>query len=235
MSAKPSAKSTAPQRSRRPSAKPLQKGGGTPGPTGKLTKEERDPLLLQAKDAFEIQTRHGRVEPGMSFDEWRRDMVFDAVGLPGISKINRSHWKSVMALFLKLSDREDEALKLELKTGVKSYRPVNQGDIWESCETYVALIKQALADHASVPAASLPHPKGHIRMGWLLTAARQRTGKPTLILDTLAERLDPETLCGLLAHLRNHISEREGRADHGKRSERVYPKKPDPGEMAEDF
>lgn len=226
-------KSASPQRTRRGSAKPLRKGGGgTPGPTGKLTKEERDPLLLQAIDAFDHQTKLGRVEPGFSFDEWRRNMVFDRVACGGISKINRSHWRDVMALFLELAGREDDAFKLLNKTGVKGYRPVDGNDTWESCETYVHQIRQALADHSQ---AVVTHEKGHIYEGWILTAARQRNSKDKLTMDTLAERLDPKTLCGLLSHLNNHIRLREGRADPDRRAARVYPKKPDPGEMDDPF
>ena len=223
-------KSSAQQRSRSASAKPVQKAGGTYGPAGKLTREETTNLLLQAREAFDHQSKLGRVEPGTEFNEWRRDMVMDRVAKPGISKINRSEWKAVKALFLELSGREDEAFTLLNKTGTKSYRPTSPTDTWETCETYVALIREALANHASIPAASLPHPKGHIGTGWFLAAARQRTGKPTLILDTLAERLDPETLCGLLAHLKSHIATREGRASD-RRAPRSYPKKADPGDF----
>lgn len=232
MSAK-SSKSDSLHRSRSSAAKPLRKGG-SPGAAGSLTREEKTNLVIQAREAFDHQTRLGRIEPGQTFDDWRREQVQDAAGVPGISKLHRAQWRTVKALFLNLSGREDEAFALLNKTGVKSYRPANQSDTWESSETYVALIREALANHAKIPAASLPHPKGHIQPGWLLAAARQRTGKPTLILDTFAERLDPETLCGLLAHLNSHIAVREGREDLVKRSPRTYPKRPHPGDFTPD-
>lgn len=171
----------------------------------------------------------------MSFDEWRREMVFERVACAGISKINRSHWREVMALFLELAGREDDAFKLLTETGVKSYRPVDNNDTWETCETYVALIRQALQDHATVPVDGLQEGKRHIHAGWLITAARQREGKPTLTLETLAERLDPQTLHGLLSHLRNHIALREGRAVPERRAKRIYPKPSDPGQMDDPF
>ncbi|MFT3992033.1 MAG: hypothetical protein QM680_11545 [Luteolibacter sp.] len=68
----------------------------------------------------------------------------------------------------------------------------------------------------------------------VIAVAAQRTRKPTLTMDTLAERLDPKTLKGLLSHLVNHIATRGGRATD-RRSKRQYPKKADPGEMAEPF
>lgn len=236
MSAKPTTKpnkKTAPsQRTRKPAAKPVRKACGTPGPTGQLTKGETSSLLLQAKDAFQIQSSRGRVDPGMDFNEWRRDMVSDRVGLAGISQINRSHWRDVMAMFLELADREDEAFALLGRTGTKSYRPVNSSDTWETCEQFAALVRSKLAAHAQAVAT---HEKGHIREGWFLAAARQRTNKPTLTMNTLAERLDPDTLHGLLSHLGNHIALREGRAKPERRGKRSYPKKANSGEMENPF
>ncbi len=54
-------------------------------------------------------------------------------------------------------------------------------------------------------------------------------------MATLAERLDPRTLHGLLSHVRNHIALREGRAVPKRRAKRVYPKRPDPGEIDDRF
>lgn len=226
-----SAKTSQKHAPRKPSARPAQKRG-TPGETGHLTREETTNLVLQAQEAFNYQTALGRIEPGTKFDAWRRDQVEDRVGKAGISKINRDDWKNVKALFLELSGREDEAFALLNATGVKSYRPVDGDDTWETCETYVFQIRQALENHAKAVAT---HPKGHLNTGWFLTAARQRTGKPTLNMDTLAERLDPETLSGLRDHLVSHINLREGRAVPERRAERVYPKPADPGEMDEPF
>jgi hypothetical protein len=228
---KPAAKSI-PQTRRRPSAKPPQKSGGTPGETGKLTAAETRALILQATDAYNYQLALGNIEPGQAFDDWRRDRVMDAVELPGISKINRCHWRTVMAEFLQLAGRDDEAFGMRQRTGVKTYRPTDQGDTWETSETYVAAIRKALDDHSR---AVVSDPKGHIHTGWFLTAARQRTGKPSLTMDTLAERVDPNALHGLLSHLRNHISLREGRANLERRSARSYPKPADPGDMSDPF
>jgi hypothetical protein len=215
-------KTTSKNRSRNSSAKPVQKHG-RPGATGRLTREETTNLILQAQEAFHYQTVLGNIEPGSTFDDWRRDQVMDCVSLPGISKIDRSHWRQVKAHFLTLSGREDEAFTLLQKTGPKSYRPTSDQDTWESSETYVALIREALANHAQVPADRLLDGKGHIHTGWFLAAARQRTAKLTLTMDTLAERLDAKTLNGLLAHLVSHINLREGRADLDRRKARSYP------------
>lgn len=218
-------KTTIPKTSSKPPAKLLQKPRGTPGLAGKLTREETQNLLMQARDAFAHQKTLNQVEPGITFDEWRRDMVMDRVGKSGISQINRSEWRTVKAWFLELSGHEDKAFTLLLKTGKKTDHPTDPNDTFETAETYVSLIQSTLIEHARV---TITHPKGHLKIGWFLAAARQRTGKPTLIIDTLAARLDPITLHGLLCHLRNHISTREGRAVPHLRTKRIYPQKTDP-------
>jgi hypothetical protein len=213
---------------RKPSAKPVQKYG-TPGETGNLSKPEITKLLLQAKEAWGYQLARKGIRPCCTFDNFRREQVMSAVGLPGLSKLNRSHWRTVSAHFLTLAGREDEAFDLLQKTGEKTYRGTKPGDTWETAEAYVSHIRQALADHLTV---DLPQ---HIETGWFLHAARQRTGKPTLTMETLAERLDPQILHGLLSHLRNHIALREGRSDLDRRSARSYPAKPDPGQIDAPF
>ena len=174
------------QSPRKPAAKPLQKPRGTPGLAGKLTREETQNLLMQSRDAFTHQQTLGRIEPGTTFDDWRRDMVMDRVGKSGISQINRSEWRTVKAWFLELSGQEDKAFALLLKTGQKTDHPTNPNDTFETAETYVALIQAALAEHLKV---TIENPKGHLKVGWFLAAARQRTAKPTLIMDTLPARL----------------------------------------------
>jgi hypothetical protein len=225
---KTATKSTRSQAPRKPAAKPLRK----PSRTNLLTHQETTNLVLQAQEAFRYQATLKRVEPGTSFDEWRRDQVLDVCGKAGISKIARPDWKAVKAHFLNLSGREDEALALLVSTGTKSYRPVDGSDTWETCEEFAALVRKNLADHLQT---AVTHPKGHLHEGWFISAARQRSGKPTLTVATLAERLDPKTLHGLLAHLRNHIALREGRAVPELRGKRSYPKRPDPGEMDAPF
>lgn len=214
---------------RKPSAKPVR----TPGKTGSLSRPETTKLVMQAQEAFHYQTVLGQIETGTKFDDWRRDQVLAAVGLPGISKLHRSHFRAVLAHFLTLSGRDDEAFDILNRTGQKRDHG-DPDDTHEAAEALVALIREALASHALVPAASLQLGKGHIHAGWFIAAARQRTAKPTLGMDTLAERLDPVTLTGLLAHLRNHISRREVREDETRRKIRTYPKKPDAGSMHED-
>lgn len=221
------AKTTSKSRACKPRAKAVQRLG-TPGENGRLTAAETRNLILQAQEAFNYQTVLHQIEPGTKFDDWRRDQVQDSVGKPGLSKIDRADWRTVKAHFLTLSGREDEAFLLLNKTGLKSYRPTTGADTWETCETYVAQIHAALAAHAQFPAESIVGDKGHIHAGWFLAAARQRTGKPTLTLATLAERLDPKTLSGLRDHLVSHINLREGRANPERRAKRVYPSKPDP-------
>lgn len=223
-------KTPAKKAARKTVAKPVQQRG-TPGANGNLTREEKTNLVLQARQAFDYQNSLQRIEPGQSFDDWRREQVLDVAGVAGISKLQRAQWRAVKAHFLTLCGAEDEAFKLLNQTGLKTYRPATPADTWETSQAYVAHIRTALDEHAKV---AVTDPRGHLHPGWFLAAARQRTGKPTLILDTLAERLDPQTLSGLLAHLRNHIAKREGRAQAERRAPRSYPQKPDSGDFSPD-
>lgn len=205
---------------------------GTPGADGKLTSQEIRKLILQSKDAWHHQRSLEIIPPDLSFDDFRRDQVTASVGLSGLSKLKRSHWRTVSAHFLTLSGREDEAFQLLNQTGEKSYLGGKPGDTWETAEAYVHQIRQSITLHHR---ADLAPGKTRIETGWFLHAARQRTSKPTLSMHTLAERLDPQTLHGLLSHLRNHIALREGRADLDRRSPRQYPSKTNPTEIDDPF
>jgi len=213
------------QTPRKPPAKAAHKSASL------LSREETTNLVLQAQEAFHYQLASGNLAPATNPNDWRRDQVMAAVGKAGVSKISRPEWRAVKAHFLILSGREDEAFEILNKTGTKSYRPTEDADTWETCEDYASLVRGALADHRS---AAAPHPKGHIHEGWFLAAARQRSGIPSLTMATLAERLDPRTLHGMLAHLRSHIAIREGRAKPERRKKRTYLPKPNPAQMHED-
>jgi hypothetical protein len=217
---KTSAQNTPVQRTRKAPAKPVQK----PRAAGSLTRGETTNLVMAAQEAFNYQLALKRVDPATTFDAWRRDQVMESVGLAGISKIGRSHFRTVKAHFLTLAGRDDEAFGLLNRTGQKTDHG-NPADTHESAEAIVAKIREALRNHATVPADRLQPGKTHIHAGWLIAAARQRTAKPTLTMDTLADRLTPTALVGLLAHLRSHIARREGRAADHLRKPRTYPKK----------
>lgn len=218
-------KPPAPRATRKAPAKRPQ----TSNATGSLTRTETTKLVMQAQEAYHYQTALGNIEPGDQFDSWRRDQVMDSVNRPGISKIGRSQWRTVYSHFLKLAGRDDEALSALMTTGSKRDHG-DPSDTYETAEALVAKIREALSAHLRT---TVIDGATHIHVGWLIACARQRTGKSTLTLDTMAERLDPVTLVGLLSHLRNHIARREGR-ETDRRSARKYPCKPDAGSMHED-
>ena len=197
-------------------------------PKGNLTSPEITKLFMQTQEAFHYQTALGNIGLGTRFDDWRRDQVMAAVSRPGLSKINRSHWRTVYAHFLTLSGRDDEAYAVLTSTGRKRDHG-SDSDTHESSEALVHKMREALDNHAR---EILTPGVDHIHPGWILAAARQRTGKSTLTFETLAERLDPYVLVGLLSHLSNHIARREGR-ESDRRSKRSYPAKKDPGSMHE--
>jgi hypothetical protein len=232
-----------------------------PPSSGKLSKPEIRNLIMQAKEAFDYQIALKNIPADSNFDDWRRDQVQAAVGRSGLSKIVRSHFRTVRAHFLTLAGDDAEAYLALTTTGPKSDTG-NPHDTHESSDEPVALIRQALDHHNWIATVDLDawlatltdppapgylsdlraaqahikaHASGPIGYGWFLHAARQRTGKPTLTMDTLSDRLDATTLFGLLSHTRNHISRREGREQTERRAKRRYPKKPDPGEMDDPF
>lgn len=211
-------------RSRKPVAKPAH------GP-GTLSAPEVRKLLMQAKDAYAHQLAQGRVEPGQSFDDWRHEQVSDVAGVDGISKLSRSQFRVVYAHFLTLTGKDEDAFKMLTRTGIKRDRgPASE--TYESAEALVFRIREALARHAEVPEDQLAGPR--ITEAWFLAAATQRTGKPSLVMDDLAARLDNATLIGLLSHVRNWISRNEAREDILRRSVRRYPTKADPGDFEPD-
>lgn len=212
------------QRHRKPLARPAHV-------PGTLSAPEVRKLVMQAKDAYATQLAQGRVEPGQSFDDWRHEQVFNVAGVDGLSKLSRSQFRAVLAHFLTLHGRDDEAFQVLAKTGKKrDHGPA--GETYESAEAIVFRIREALAQHAEFPEESLDGER--ITEAWFLAAATQRTGKPSLTMEDLAARLSNATLIGLLAHVRNWISVREGRHDDARRSVRRYPQKPDPGDFDPD-
>lgn len=207
-------------------AKPLRtarKGG--------LSAPETTKLVMIAQDAFHYQSALGNIAPGETFNAWRHAQVLAACGRPGVSALDRAQWREAAAHFLTLAGQEDEAFAMLQKTGEKSYRPASKADTWETAEAIVARIREAIAAHLLT---SLQPDQSHLNTGWFLTAARQRTGKPHLTIDTLAERLDPSTLTGLLAHLHTHIARREGHPITAK-SPRSYPKPLVEGDIGDPF
>lgn len=213
----------------------LQSRRRSPAPSmhgpGSLTKPEIQKLVLQAKDAYAHQLAQGRVEPGQGFDDWRREQVLNVAGVPGTSKLARRDFRTVFAHFLTLSGKDEEAFEVLTKTGTKrDHGPA--GETYESAEAIVFRIREALAMHAAFPEESLVGER--ITDAWLIAAATQRTGKPSLVMDDLAARLDNATLIGLLSHLRNWIAVRENRQDETLRAGRRYPKKPDAGDFVPD-
>jgi len=205
-------KKTASKRAESPRSeapKPVRKKAKFIRTAGGLTREELVPLIMQAKEAHGYQIALKNIPADTREDDFRRDQVMATVGKAGTSKINRDDYNTVMIRFLELSGKEDEAFERRMKSGVKSYRPTGPDDTHESAAQASWLIQEELKRHAT---AELAEGADRIYPGWILAAARRRNGKPGLTLENLADRLDAKTLIGLLAHLKNATTVREGRA-----------------------
>ena len=201
---------------RKPHAKPPQSP-----PAGALTAKEKQTLVLIARDAYRHQAGLGNLTPETTPDSFRHAEMYAHFG-GGVSTLQRADWRRAAAHFFTLAGKPEKALEMLTRSGQKSYRPAGPRDTWESCDSIVATMRQELASHAS---ADLPPGMSPIREAWLVVAARQRTRKPTLSMESMAERLDPKTLVGLLSHLRHHIAIREGRPP-SSRTARTYPPRP---------
>jgi len=71
---------------------------------------EITPLVLEAKDAYAYQEALGNIDPGVTFEAWRREQCLEAVGKPGLSKCKSDDWQDLAAHFCVLAGKDAEAL-----------------------------------------------------------------------------------------------------------------------------
>ncbi|MCW1883974.1 hypothetical protein OKA04_04490 [Luteolibacter flavescens] len=233
-----SAKPTAPRAARKTAAKAPRK------PRGNISRAEIQPLVLEAKAAFDMQIELANLDHTTSFDDWRREQVMAAVGKPGLTALDHDDFNPVMAHFATLAGHDDKALARLMKTGPATR---DQDDTHERRRQLAHLIATELATHirlGEISAVDLAaetadtgtyqrlraareairaHKDGPIREGYLIFLARQKTRRPQLTLGRdleagLADRCTVDQLTQLLSTLRNRIATREGRADAGKRA-----------------
>lgn len=183
--------------------------------------KEIRPLIMAAREAFLVQ------DPGISFDEWRREEVHAAVGRDGLSACDHHHFCDLMGHFKTAAGKDDEALDWFLKGSKNPERQI----AWS--------IAQILADHIALAHATvegltattpprklkglltareaiLDHPDGPLNFGDLLTIVRGKTRRPNLTLDadlakSLTDRCDKLQLAQIRFTLVNRRNEREGR------------------------
>jgi hypothetical protein len=191
--------------------------------------KEIQPLIMAAREAWEYQ------DPGISFDDFRREEVMAAVGRDGLTACDHCHFCDLMGHFKTAAGKDDEALHWFLK-GAKNAERQIAWSIAEILAKHIALaqstvenltattpprrLKKLLAARESL----LDHPEGPLNFNDVLTIVRGKTRRQDLTLGedlakSLAERCDKLQLAQIRFTLINRISEREGRgltADRNK-------------------
>lgn len=185
-------------------------------------KREITPLIMISTEAYNIQ------DPGIPYDQWRREEVQAAVGRGGLSECDHGHFATLMGHFHAAAGREDVALYWYLRAEKNSERQI-AWSIAALLRDHIALanatvedltaanpprrLKTLLAARESI----LDHPEGPLNFEDLLTIVRGKTKRPGLTLDpdnlaaSLADRCDKLQLAQIRFTLTNRRNEREGR------------------------
>jgi hypothetical protein len=208
---------------------------------GKMGKREIQPLVMAAREAYDYQSALGNIDPGHTFDAWRRDQVKSKVGRAGLTECSHDDFKPLMGHFQLLAGRDADALASFLSTGPAT-DTASPGDDLERRRQLAHGIMQILAEHialadisaadlaAKTPdtaeyqklrarrAAILAHKDGAIREGYIVHLAKQKTRRPDLTLGRdiqagLADRCTVDQLAQLRDTLVNRIAVREDRPE----------------------
>jgi hypothetical protein len=108
-----------------------------------LSNEQKAKLSITAKAAWEIQSRAGLVEG--NFDDWRYAQTKIACGVESLREANQSHFRSILAHFLRLAGKTAEADAVWKKTGrVEGSSQI--ADTHENREVARAIIRDIVAE-----------------------------------------------------------------------------------------
>jgi len=221
---------------------------------GNLKSQSRQLLAIKAREAYNHLLSAGVIEDGVSFDDWRKDQVMEAVGLPGISALNGLHFRTVMAHFLALAGQDDKAFRAYATTGrVKDSGPAT--DTHEAREQWFAMIRNEVAAHVALATtpeaevldgdretwATIQAAGGPIKEGYVVVVAQNKFGVSRVQMERLLDRLTATQLEQLFYTIRNRIAAREGRPEsrdgrnRGQRGSVAKARRQvdqDPGELA---
>ena len=109
---------------------------------GRLSAQQIKKLATTAREAFEVQTNNGVTSD--TFDDWRRDEMEVACGHRSFKTMSNNHFRSVLARFLALAGRTDEAAELWKTTG-RVAGSEQMGDTHENREVCRAIIRDIIA------------------------------------------------------------------------------------------
>jgi len=211
------------------SPRPLRASSG-PG----LSKLQKARISQVAREAFDHQDGLGLIEAeGASdsarFTAWRREEQIKAVRIESLTNCGNQHFRPLLAHFLCLAGRDDQAFKYQLKTGrVKDHGALD--DTVENRETQRTLIVQELTAHAAkcnpkaeawdpTIAAKVTEKGGLICANYVIAIAKSKCKGRSLDSLTATE------LRQILFTLRNRIAAREGRGATWSRNNKQRAKK----------
>jgi hypothetical protein len=187
---------------------------------GNISTDEIRPLIMAAREAWQFQGSE------ISFDDFRAEEVMAAVGRPGLSACDHSHFCDLMGHFKLASGRDDEAMEWFLKGGKNSERQIG----WAISKILSEHLLLAHTTPEQIAATTSPrslkrrlakfaalqdHAEGPVTYDYLLAIVRDKTRRPDLTLGTdlaisLAERCTMQQLLWIRNTLVNRIAEREG-------------------------
>jgi hypothetical protein len=111
--------------------------------TKRLTNPQKAQLSIAAREAFDVQSKHG-LTGDQSYDDWRHAETKVACGKSSFRDCTNKDFRSILARFYALAGKEQEAAELWKKTGrVKGSDELN--DTVENRELCKALIRDKIA------------------------------------------------------------------------------------------
>lgn len=187
-----------------------------------LTGKQKRCLVTEARFTFDALSNMGVITD--TFDDWRHDVVYQAVRREGLSACQNSHYRKLLNLF-----REMRGAAVSKPANRKQSR--EGGDTSERREQLISLIAHELGSHArrvenpqtpqEVQWAAMASTKGGvINEAYLMSIAKAKNPSVTLHDVGCLLLLTSSSLEQLLFTLKNRIASREGRGDAAKRNKK---------------
>jgi len=111
--------------------------------TKPLNSSQKAALAITARAAFDLQNKLNLADD-LSLADWRHRETEKACGIPSFCDLTNKHFRSVMARFLALAGKPDEAKKMWSKTG-RITGSDEIGDTHENREVAKAILRDLIA------------------------------------------------------------------------------------------
>lgn len=111
--------------------------------TKPLTNTQKAALAIAARAAFDLQNKLG-LTGDLNLADWRHEECKTACGLSSFRELTNTNFRSVMARFLALAGKPDEAKKMWAKTG-RVQGSDEHADTHENREVAKAILRDLIA------------------------------------------------------------------------------------------